>query len=192
VKCDLEKLSAFLDGEAEELRSHVESCESCRRELAALSAMKSQLASLPAPEGEDRWLALANKLPEKRRPWIGGSWRRWALAPAFAAAALAAVVWVQRRKGPSDDVLLTQAEAEFRGAEAQYQRALAKLDQVVAHAEWPESRRREFASAKAALEAATAECQKVARAQRADAEAEELLFASYRKQIHFYEEQLLK
>jgi hypothetical protein len=201
VTCERSKLSAQLsaltDGDlaardAEKLRAHVAGCEDCRRELTAIEALRTQLSSLPAPEGEDNWLAIAKKLnqPQPRR-W---SWRRWVLAPAFAAAAVASVVAIERRHGPSDEVLLREAEVEFRGAEAQYQRALSKLDVVVAHArvEWPEARQKAFDAARAQLGSATEECRKVAHASRADADAEELLFVAYRKQIHFYQEQLLQ
>ena len=197
MSCDLTKLSALSDGdlsprEAEKLRAHVGGCENCRRELAALEALRTQLSSLPAPEGDDNWLAIAKQLnqPAPRR-W---SWRRWALVPTFAAAALAMVVWMQRQHGPSDEVLLREADAEFRGAEAQYVHALAKLDQVVTHArgEWPKERQQAFDTARSSLIAATEQCRQVAHAAKADPEAEELLFASYRKQINFYEEQLMQ
>jgi uncharacterized protein YukE len=90
--------------------------------------------------------------------------------------------------------LLHEAEVEFRGAEAQYRHALDKLVEVTAHvrAEWPEARVREYQAARLSLDEATRQCREVARAHPADPEAEELLFAAYRKQIRFYEEQLLR
>jgi Putative zinc-finger len=192
MSCDVEKLSALADGdlpaqEADKLRAHLEICTNCRRELEALEALRARLAALPAPEGDDNWIALSRKLPAPRR------WRRWVLVPAFAAAAaLAGVVWVQQHRGPSDETLLREADAEYRGAEAQYQRALAKLDQVASHARagWPEARQKEFDAARAGLQAATEQCRKVAHA--GDGESEQLLFAAYRNQIHFYQEQLLR
>jgi hypothetical protein len=199
MTCDVEKLSMLADGdlsppEAASVRAHLESCTKCRDELAAIELMRTQLAALPAPEGEDNWLTLAKKLPAPvRASWLERwSWRRWALAPAFALAVVAAVVWVQQHRGPSDEVLLKEADAEYRGAEAQYQRALAKLDQVASHAraEWPEARQKEFDAARAALQAATEQCKKVAQA--GDIESEQLLFAAYRKQIHFYQDELLR
>jgi hypothetical protein len=189
MKCDLERVSAFLDGEDESYRSHAESCEACKKELAAMKLMREAMASLPAPEPQgDGWFELAKQLP-KPRP--ARSWRRWILIPALGAVAVAAVML--RPRGPSDEALIAQAESEFRGAEAQYQRALTKLSSVVKHArdEWPESRKQEYDTALAALESATEQCRKVA-LQHPDADAEEILFAAYRKQIHFYEEQLLK
>jgi hypothetical protein len=193
MKCDLARVSALLDGEDEAYRPHAESCEACRKELAAMTLMRDGLASLPAPEPRgDGWLALAKQLnTDMARP--RRSWRRWVLVPAFGTLAAAIVLFQLRHRAPSDEALIAQAEAEFRGAEAQYQRALTKLSTVVQHAreEWPEARKQEYDAALAALESATEQCRKVAQ-KNPDADAEEVLFAAYRKQIHFYEEQLLK
>jgi hypothetical protein len=198
VKCSREQLSAFLDGDLSErklsrVRAHLDGCQACRRELEALKEMRVGLSSLPVPEPDgDGWLALSRKLAQEAPP--PRRWRRWVLLPAMGTVAIASVIWLQRGRGPSDDMLLSQAEAEFRSAEAQYQRAVGKLVQVVEHArtEWPEARAREYDAARAALEAATEQCRKVAQSQPADPEAEEMLFAAYRKQIHFYQEQILK
>jgi len=192
MKCDLERVSAFLDGEDDSYRPHVDGCEACKQELAAMKLLRDGLAALPAPEPQgDGWLSLAQQLP-KPRP--ARSWRRWVLVPAFGALAAAVVLFQLRHRGPSDEALIAQAESEFRGAEAQYQRALTKLSTVVQHAraEWPEPRKKEYDAALAALESATEQCKQVARQNPSDADAEDVLFAAYRKQIHFYEEQLLK
>jgi hypothetical protein len=205
MKCSDEQISALLDGDlapraAERLRAHIDGCARCKAEEAALTQMRSGLASLPAAEPkEDNWLELAKRLQTEPAPpvrfWRRWSWRRWVLVPSFAAVAMvAALVFWQRGRGMSDETLLSQAELEFRGAEAQYQRALDKLSRVADHArgEWPAARQAQYQTARAALEAATDECRKVAHAKPADADAEELLFAAYRKQISFYEEQLLQ
>jgi len=210
MRCRLESLSALSDGdlsskEAERVRAHVAGCADCRRELESLSALRAQLSSLPPPEraaepGDgDGWLALQRRLvaepPPAQSAWARWSWRRWALAPAFVAVA-ATALWVHQRaaRGVADDTLLEEAEVEFRGAETQYRHALDKLDQVTAHArlDWPAARSQEYDSARASLEAATEQCRKVALSKPADPESEELLFAAYRKQIRFSEEQLLK
>lgn len=206
MKCSDEKISAFVDGdlparEAARVRAHIDGCARCQKEEAALTQLRGGLASLPAPEPkeEDGWLALARRLQTEPAPpvrfWQRWSWRRWVLVPTFATVALAAalVVW-QRGRGMSDETLLSQAVVEFRGAEAQYQRALEKLERVTDHArgEWPAARQAQYQAVRAQLVAATDECRKVAHAQPADPEAEELLFAAYRKQISFYEEQLLQ
>jgi Putative zinc-finger len=209
MKCSDEQISALVDGDlpprtAVRVRAHIDSCARCKAEEAALTQMRSGLASLPAPEPsdpkEDGWLDLVKKLQSEPaapppRFWQRWSWRRWVLAPSFATVAIVtALVFWQRGRGLSDETLLQQAEVEFRGAESQYQRALDKLERVTDHAqgEWPAARQTQYQTARAALEAATDQCRKVAHARPADAEAEELLFAAYRKQISFYEEQLLQ
>jgi hypothetical protein len=210
VKCNVEKLSALLDGdlgarEAAKLRAHVDGCAACRGELAALDQMRQALAAesahAPAPsdvEG-DGWAQLAARLgatpaaPE-RRFRLG-----WLLAPAGAMALLAAIgggIWLRhlRAPTPSDDTLIAEAEGEFRAAEAQYQRALEKLRTVAdgMRAGWPEPKRRDYDAAQASLEAAVEQCRNVARSRPSDPEAEELLFAAYRKQIDFVQTQLLQ
>jgi anti-sigma factor RsiW len=79
-----ERLSAWLDGEAEEawqaaLSAHLEGCARCRRELAQLQALDAVLGDLPAPAPlylADRVLA---RLPQLRPP------RRWWQSLALAA-----------------------------------------------------------------------------------------------------------
>jgi anti-sigma factor RsiW len=199
MKCRDELISALLDGdivarEAARVRAHIDGCARCRASEATLTKMRGALASLPQPEGpesRDAWLEIARRLPVAERP---RRWRRWVLAPAFAVAA-ALALWVHHRgSGPSDDALIAEAEAEFRGAEQHYLRAIDKLHGVTQHARagWAEPRRRDFDAALAALESATEQCRQVARARPADAEAEAMLFDAYRKQIRFFEEQLLK
>ena len=84
MKCDLTLLSALSDGDlaekqASRVREHLVACEACRWELSAIEAMRAQLSSLAAPEGEDGWRC--------RRSWPrsgrarasrggAGSWRR--------------------------------------------------------------------------------------------------------------------
>ncbi len=213
MKCRLESLSALSDGdlsskEAERVRAHLAGCADCRRELESLQLLRAQLSSLPPPERAAEpgdlndsagWLALQRRLvaepPRAQSAWARWSWRRWALAPAFLAVA-ATALWVHQRaaRGVADDTLLEEAEVEFRGAETQYRHALDKLDQVTAHArvDWPAARSLQYDSARASLEAATEQCRRVALSKPADPESEELLFAAYRKQIRFSEEQLLK
>jgi hypothetical protein len=130
--------------------------------------------------------------PSPSRPLPG--WLRPArqLAPALVGAIGAAVWLPSRPHGPSDDQLIAQAEDEFRRADAQYRRALEKLDGVSKRIEMTPARRSELDAAMAKLEAATDECRKVAHARPSDADAEALLFDAYRKQISFLERQLLE
>jgi hypothetical protein len=188
-------LSALADGDLSRratarVCTHLAGCAACRQALAELEALKEGLSSLPPAEAPDDWSLLLRKLPVAPPP--ARRWRRFVLVPALAS--VAAAFWLHhRRVGPSDDVLIAQAETEFRSAEAQYLHALEKLRGVTqpARAQWPEARRQAYDAAQARLEAATDECRQVARTRPADAEAEALLYAAYRKQIRFFEEQLL-
>jgi hypothetical protein len=199
MRCQAEKLSALVDGDlspraAARVRRHLAECARCQSELAGLEQLRASLGALgeDEPDAPDVWLRLAQRLavpaPPRRMAW------RW---PALAVGALTAAALLlgarrQLRAGPSDDAIIAEAEHEFRSADAEYLRAIEKLRGVTAHARsgWPEARRREYDTAQAALDAATERCQGVARARPADAEAEALLFAAYRKQIDFFEEQL--
>ena len=88
MKCSPEQLSALLDGDlsprvAARVRAHLETCERCRADEQALTAMRAGLASLPAPApgADDGWLALTRKLGAQPQPARRWSWRRWVLAP---------------------------------------------------------------------------------------------------------------
>jgi Putative zinc-finger len=204
MRCSTEKLSALADGdlaagEREQVRAHVEGCGECRRALADLESLKLLLADEGRVPLEPRsgWAQLAerlNKEPPARANW----WRlgaRWALVPAALLLAVGAGAWRHYRVVPvSDDQLIAEAEGEFRQADGVYTHALDKLRSVTAHARgaWPEPRRRDFDAAQSALESATEQCRAVARARPADGQAEALLFAAYRNQISFYQEQLLR
>jgi hypothetical protein len=196
LKCQVEKLSAFADGdlrprEAARVSAHVAGCAACRRALDELEQLQSVLGALPAPEAPDSWAELARRLPEPRRARVW--WPRWLLAPSLAAVG-ALAVWLHHARTPaiSDDALIAQAETEFHNAEAQYLHALEKLRSVGQRTRngWSEPRRREYDAALAALEDATEKCRTVARERPADPEVEEVLFAAYRKQIDFLQEQM--
>jgi hypothetical protein len=207
LTCSTEKLSALLDGdlsarEASKVRAHAEGCAASRRALAELDALRGALAAqaLDPPQPErDGWAELAAQLsktgptgPAPQRRW------RWLWAPTVGLAGALALLVVRQRlapRGPSDDQLIAQAEGEFRRADTQYQHAIEKLRQV---ADRSFARRAQaapqaagFRDAEARLEAAVEECRRVARARPSDVDAEQLLFAAYRRQIDFYEGQLL-
>jgi anti-sigma factor RsiW len=197
VSCSTEKLSALLDGdlssrEAAGLKAHVDGCEACRRALADLSSLREALAAErahpPEPNG-DGWAELAAKLgPTGAAP--RSRWR-WVWAPTVALAAALAILAVRQRlkpRGISDDQLIAQAESEFRRADAQYQRAIEKLRVVALRT----GRSGAVTEAQAKLDAAVEECRRAARERPSDADAEQLLFAAYRKQIDFYERQILE
>ena len=205
MTCDLEKLSALTDGdldgrEARRVREHLEGCAACRAEHEALLRLKRMLAGESAhapepktPDGE-AWAALAARLGPTPAAKPARRWA-WLLLPlaGAAAAAVIAVTWRPARP-PSDEELVAQAEREFRDAEARYRRAVEKLDKVSARAReaWSSDERRRFDQAHASLAAAVEQCAATARTRPADPEAEELVFAAYRKQIGFLQDALLR
>jgi hypothetical protein len=196
MSCSTEKLSALLDGDlsarqAEAVRAHLDGCADCRAAFADLTAMRDafRAAGEEELEGRDAWAELAAKLGPVETP---RSRLRWMWAPALAMACAAAIFVVRAQlkpRGISDDQLIAQAEDEFRRADAQYQHAIDKLRGVATKSARDVAR---YQAAQAQLEAAVDECKKAARARPADTDAEQLLFAAYRKQIDFYEAQLLE
>jgi hypothetical protein len=206
MKCDVEKLSALVDGDlsaraTRRVRTHVDGCAHCARALADLETMKRGLDALPERAGEDNWSVLVNRLaqplaPEPRR-WIPQlSWR--VVVPSLAALVLAAGggAWLRWHKGRglSDDAVIAQAETEFHKADEHYRRAVEELRPVAEkeRKEWPLPKRAEYDAAQAQLEAAVARCRQVAGERPADVDAEELLFAAYRKEIRFFEDQMMR
>ncbi|MGZ3439055.1 MAG: anti-sigma factor family protein [Polyangia bacterium] len=207
MKCDVEKLSALVDDDLSarqtaRLRAHVDGCASCARALADLETMKRGLGALPERAGEDNWSVLVNRLAqqplpaEPRRFIPSRSWR--VAAPALAALVLAAGggAWLRWHKGRglSDDAVIAQAEAEFHKADEHYRRAVEELRTVAEkeRKDWALPKRAEYDAAQAQLEAAVARCRQVAGERPADVDAEELLFAAYRKEIRFFEDQMMR
>ena len=206
MKCAVELLSALVDGDlsarrAARLRAHVEGCASCRGALADLETMKRGLGALPARAGEDNWSLMVNRLaqpaPARHLPRrLLPSWR-FAL-PTVAALTLAAGggAWLRwhHGRGLSADVVIAHAEAEFHQADEHYRRAVDELRTLAEKQRqgWPVPKRAEYDAAQAQLEAAVTRCREVAEDQPADVDAEELLFAAYRKEIRFYEDQMMR
>jgi hypothetical protein len=206
VTCDTAKLSALADGDLSErqarrVRAHVAACASCTRTLADLEQMKRGLGALPTPVGDDNWSILVNRLaqpvPPSRRRFLSLVPWRWA-APTLAAVTLAAGLggWFRWHKGRglSADTVIAEAEAEFHKADAHYRRAVEDLRSVAEKQRrgWPVPKRAEYDAAQAQLEAAVTRCRQVAEQQPADVDAEELLFAAYRKEIRFFEDQMMR
>jgi hypothetical protein len=211
--CRRERLSAYLDGDlgarkAKKAARHLATCESCRRALGELQALKAALLADgttpdPALEGGDEWLRISARLSasERDRPWYAALLllpRRGGLRLALGGVAVVAtfVLGATRLcpRGPSDDRIVAEAEAEFRAADLQYQRAVERLRGVSerARARWPKERRDAYQTAAAELDRATERCREVALGRPADAEAEQLLYAAYRHEIRFFEDQLLR
>jgi anti-sigma factor RsiW len=199
MRCSVTDLSALIDGDlsarrAVRMRAHVDGCTACRAAMADLLALKRALGELPVPEAPNHWSALQRlSSPPSRAARLHWSWAGLA-AVGTAAIVLVAVRHGHKGRGLTDDAVMAQAEAEFRAADAHYQHAIARLRSVTAHAAvaWPPSRRSEFDEARAELDRATEKCRAIARARPFDAEAEDLLFAAYRKQIRFFEDQMMR
>jgi anti-sigma factor RsiW len=206
-KCDVALVSALCDGDlpprqAARVQAHVDGCEACRRALVDMQTIKRGLGALPAEAGEDQWSVLVNRLaasgaPERQRWLPAFSWR-W-MAPALATLVLAAAGggWLVRwhkGRGLSADAVIAHAESEFHQADAHYRRAVEELRSVAERqrVSWPLIKRAEYEAAQAQLEAAVARCRQVADERPADVDAEELLFAAYRKEIRFFEDQMMR
>ncbi len=206
MKCDVAKLSALVDGDlgerqARRVRAHVDGCASCTRALADLETMKRGLGALPERAGEDNWSIVVNRLaqpaPEEPRRLLPRLPWKWA-APALALAVvgLGGAAWLRwhQSRGLTADAVIAQAEAEFHKADAHYRRAVDDLRTVAERQRqsWPLPKRAEYDAAQAQLEAAVARCRQVAEGQPADVDSQELLFAAYRKEIRFFEDQMMR
>jgi len=93
---DTEALSAFLDGEAPEVESHVAACGECRRRLDALAHARAAVAApVPPPDARRKDAAIAAAVrgaTRDERPAPPGRWKVFAVAGAVAAAAVIGVV----------------------------------------------------------------------------------------------------
>ena len=206
MRCSNEKLSALVDGDLSEraaakVRAHADGCESCRRALTDLETMKRGLGALPERGGEDNWSVLVNRLAQPVAPppraWVRlWSWRF--LVPSVAMVALLAGggAWLRWHKGRglSADAVIAHAESEFHKADEHYRVAVDELRTVAEQSrrDWPLPKRAEYEAAQAQLEAAVTRCRQVADERPADVDAEELLFAAYRKEIRFFEDQMMR
>jgi Flp pilus assembly protein TadD len=107
----------------------------------------------------------------------GGAWLRW-----------------HKGRGLSAEAVIAHAESEFHKADEHYRLAVDELRTVAekSRRDWPLPKRAEYEAAQAQLEAAVTRCRQVADERPADVDAEELLFAAYRKEIRFYEDQMMR
>jgi hypothetical protein len=109
---DTEALSAFLDGEAPEVDTHVATCAECRRQLDDLGRVRSAVATPvppPAPRARDAAVAAAldavdGPTPQRRRQWT-------VVVAAGAVAAALLVGLVVTRAGTSSKSSKTAAGA---------------------------------------------------------------------------------
>ena len=204
------KLSALVDGDLS-ARAGRASCArtstaapGCRGALADLETMKRGLVALPERAGEDNWSVIVNRLAQPPRRGARSPRRAVVRAVALIVPALAVLAlgagggaWLRWHKGRglSADVVIAQAESEFHQADEHYRRAVDEL----------RTRRREAAARTGRCPSAPSTTRRrrssrrrwraAARspaAQPADVDAEELLFAAYRKEIRFYEDQMMR
>jgi putative zinc finger protein len=206
MKCDTAKISALVDGDLSErqarrVRAHVDGCAACKRAMADFETMKRGFGALPERGGEDNWSILVNRLaqpaPAEPRRWLPAlSWRWAAPSLVFTVALVASAGWVRwhKARGLTADAVIASAEAEFHKADAHYRRAVDDLRSLAERErrEWPLPKRAEYDAAQAQLEAAVARCRQVAEGQPADVDSQELLFAAYRKEIRFFEDQMMR
>lgn len=201
-------LSALHDGDlgwprGALLRRHLSRCPGCRQTLAELEQQVRDFSALRTPAGtevnEGDWLALRAKLgPLPARPPARAR-RLWVPLSLCAAAAAVLLLTVKLQPerllapAPSDDVLISLAEQEFRRAEQPYAQALERLRSVsaAAPARFAPARRRAYEQRSAELQQATERSRRLARSRPADAEAQERLYGAYRQQIEYLQGALL-
>jgi anti-sigma factor RsiW len=205
MKCDARLLSALADGDlstrkAARVRAHVGACAACTKALADLETMKRGLGALPSVEGDDHWSTLVNRLaqplPKAPRQFPSLPWRWAAPVLALVTLGLGGAGWLRwhNGRGLSADAVIASAEAEFHAADAHYRHAVDELRSVAERERhsWAVPKRAEYDAAQKQLEAAVARCHQVADERPADVDAEELLFAAYRKEIRFFEDQMMR
>lgn len=205
-------ISASVDGElaaanADVLRQHLMHCMSCAALQEDLRTLRAVAASLPDHEPpEDLFERSFNSFQKAGPP----RWRRAAQLGggllALAAAALLAFGWwapakveappqptVRRPRRQADAELLRSASLEFRRAEQHYQLALSQLRLIATRESqrWEPARRRGYELRLAGLRAVIHRCRHAARISPADPALQELLFAAYRKQIHYLRRAIL-
>src|SRR5436189_244750 len=112
---DTETLSAFLDGEAPAVESHVASCAECRQELDALARVRSAVGAPVRPPDENRKdTAIAAAVGAMPAQSSGQNWRWRLVAGVGAAAAVIVIGVVVARVSASPD----EATARWQGTPA--------------------------------------------------------------------------
>jgi hypothetical protein len=205
-----ETLSAFVDGDlstsqTQALRAHLAACPHCTVSIAELTAMVTAARGLERPEPPPSlWPAVEGAMARHERPW-------WLSLRLFGSGALAGAVAVSvvalglaswrthRAMAPlvapaasvaSADPLLNEAEAEFAGAAAAYERSIEKLRGLLAREEprWSPAERARCTERLAQLDEAIATSRELAHRSRGDTVGNEQLFAAYQQKITFLAE----
>ena len=123
---DLEVLSAFVDGAADDaasIRKHVDGCAECRAQVEQLQALSAMLAldvdREPSAAFDARVLAAIAAIAAEK-PSLWSRLRLRLLVPALAASVAAGVFFVVIDRDPSDDDLFM----------AEHQEMFAELDMI--------------------------------------------------------------
>lgn len=144
MNCDMarDRLDSYVGGtlpavERSAVASHLEVCDSCRADLAALEAVRAELPALgrkqDRPDVEGMWAAIRPRLVQQRRQ----GWARrplavppWAMAAAAALLMVASVgttmLLVKRHTGDAPSARLTALEADYESASAELAPLLAE------------------------------------------------------------------
>ncbi|HET8786627.1 MAG TPA: zf-HC2 domain-containing protein, partial [Candidatus Limnocylindrales bacterium] len=114
-------LAPYVDGTLEPtdrsaVDAHLRSCERCRREVAAATAARRAVLSMPTPKGPDLSAAFSPERLRERQPSTQVRWSR--LTPVLAAAAVVALVAliVPRLGGSSDEAVTAAGDAALGGS----------------------------------------------------------------------------
>ncbi len=210
-----ERLSAFVDGDlgrwrASRVAKHLTVCPGCRAEIDGLRALKAALAESiraeqageePARSDSGSWLKISAQLGAAQASDARRSrWQRLPMRARLSFAAAAALLttasgwgfWRAHTRGPSDDAVLTQAELQFEGADADFEHALDKLQQV-AERERPlfaPDERQRYESALRRVDQDVERYRHRTDAFPADEAAQSQLFTAYRNKVRLYEDYL--
>lgn len=198
----VELLSGLVDGdldleEARMVREHLDGCPACRETLVELRGIRAGLASLrdtPPPEELFGRVASAAARQRRRRGLRG----KVGAACGVCLGAVALTLLMSPGAGipaaPSLDpgggtrtCIRASAEAELRKAELHYQNAIQMLQTLVnqERPQWSRRRQMAFGADVQVLEQAIRMRRALADSAPADPAVQELLFASYRAQIHY-------
>lgn len=133
------RLDDYVDGllpdeVAAEVRRHLERCEECREEVAALRALLADARALPrrAAPPRDLWPGIAGRLRDRRPPAAGlRPWHAIAAALLLTMASTAVGVAIGRRLGAPQPVAAAPLPPELVVIEADYVRAADDLARVL-------------------------------------------------------------
>jgi hypothetical protein len=213
-------LSELEDGTLDEartraVRGHLLECAACRAHGEAVHKIAAAAASLDAIDPPSSvWDSIAARLDEEeiaysrrsRLWWWWQAFRRPLLigSGALAAAALALVLFIRdrrvevapaRRPVPATaQSLLDEALAEIDRAESGYVTAIDDLRAIVGEEKprWPAAMQEAFDKNLADIDAAVERVREAARRAPGNLQAQEALYASYRREIDYLQEAVVR